>query len=172
MKFIDQTKIFIKSGDGGNGCVSFRREKYIEFGGPDGGDGGNGGSIIFKGTKSLNTLIDYKYKNQFKAKKGEHGKGRNKTGASRKDIVIKVPIGTQIFNQEMNVCTSKNETDRNNNRVWAPCGGPTAIQSVEQYGALQGMQSYNQNIQTDRMNPDILTAFKNNPYTQSLQSVA
>ena len=102
MKFIDQTKIFIKSGDGGNGCVSFRREKYIEFGGPDGGDGGNGGSIIFKGTKSLNTLIDYKYKNQFKAKKGEHGKGRNKTGASRKDIVIKVPIGTQIFNQENN----------------------------------------------------------------------
>ena len=102
MKFIDQTKIFIKSGDGGNGCVSFRREKYIEFGGPDGGDGGNGGSIIFKGTKSLNTLIDYKYKNQFKAKKGEHGKGRNKTGASGKNIVIKVPIGTQIFNQENN----------------------------------------------------------------------
>ena len=102
MKFIDQTKIFIKSGDGGNGCVSFRREKYIEFGGPDGGDGGNGGSIIFKGTKSLNTLIDYKYKNQFKAKKGEHGKGRNKTGASGKDIIIKVPIGTQIFNQENN----------------------------------------------------------------------
>ena len=102
MKFIDQTKIFIKSGDGGNGCVSFRREKYIEFGGPDGGDGGNGGSIIFKGTKSLNTLIDYKYKNQFKAKKGEHGKGRNKTGASGKNIVIKVPIGTQIFNQKNN----------------------------------------------------------------------
>ena len=102
MKFLDQAKIFIKAGNGGSGSASFRREKFIEFGGPDGGDGGNGGSIIFKGTKSLNTLIDYKYKNQFKAKKGEHGKGRNKTGASGKDIVIKVPIGTQIFNQENN----------------------------------------------------------------------
>ena len=80
--------------------------------------------------------------------------------------------GTQIFNQTMNVCIDKNECDRENNRMWVSQGGPTVIRSSEHYGQLQGMQTYNQNIQTDRMNPDLLTAFKNNPYTQSLQSVA
>ena len=83
MQFLDQAKIYIKSGDGGNGCVSFRREKYIEFGGPDGGNGGKGGNIIFESTAELNTLIDFRYKQHFKAERGEDGKGKKKTGRSR-----------------------------------------------------------------------------------------
>ncbi|NRB10007.1 MAG: GTPase ObgE [Rickettsiaceae bacterium] len=97
MQFIDETKIYLKSGDGGHGCLSFRREKYIERGGPDGGDGGNGGSIIFESCSSLNTLLDYRYKKHFKAENGEPGKGSNRTGKSRKPLILKVPIGTQIF---------------------------------------------------------------------------
>ncbi len=100
MRFVDQTKIFVKSGDGGNGCVSFRREKYVEFGGPNGGDGGKGGNIIVEAITGLNTLVDYRYSRHFKARKGQHGMGRNMTGAGGDDIIMKVPVGTQIFDEE------------------------------------------------------------------------
>ena len=102
MKFLDQAKIFVKAGDGGSGSASFRREKFIEFGGPDGGDGGRGGSIIFTGDKNLNTLIDFRYRQHFKAENGEHGKGKKKTGKSGKDLILRVPIGTQIFEGDNN----------------------------------------------------------------------
>lgn len=97
MKFIDEAKVFIKSGDGGDGCLSFRREKFIEFGGPDGGNGGKGGDVFIKGTKSLNTLVDYRFQKHFKAKKGRHGSGRNRTGAAGQDVMLKLPLGTEIF---------------------------------------------------------------------------
>ena len=97
MKFIDEAKVFVKSGDGGDGCLSFRREKYIEFGGPDGGNGGKGGDIVIVGTKSLNTLVDYRFKKHFKAKKGRSGSGRNRTGASGEDLTLKLPLGTEIL---------------------------------------------------------------------------
>ncbi len=97
MKFIDEAKVFVKSGDGGDGCLSFRREKYIEFGGPDGGNGGKGGDIVVVGTKSLNTLVDYRFKKHFKAKKGRSGSGRNRTGASGEDLTLKLPLGTEIL---------------------------------------------------------------------------
>jgi len=97
MQFLDQAKIFLKSGNGGNGCISFRREKYVELGGPDGGSGGKGGDIIFECCPNLNTLIDFRYKQHFKAKKGEDGSGKNCNGAKGKDVTIKVPIGTQII---------------------------------------------------------------------------
>ena len=102
MKFLDQAKIYLKAGHGGNGCVSFRREKFIEFGGPDGGDGGNGGSIVFIADRNLNTLIDFRYQQHFKAEKGQDGKGKKKTGKSGKDLVLKVPVGTQIFEEDNN----------------------------------------------------------------------
>ena len=102
MKFLDQAKIFLKAGDGGSGSASFRREKYIEFGGPDGGDGGRGGSIIFAADKNLNTLIDFRYQQHFKAEKGQDGKGKKKTGKSGKDLILKVPVGTQIFEEDNN----------------------------------------------------------------------
>jgi len=102
MKFLDQAKIFLKAGDGGSGSASFRREKYIEFGGPDGGDGGRGGSIIFAADKNLNTLIDFRYQQHFKAEKGQDGKGKKKTGKSGKDLILKIPIGTQIFEEDNN----------------------------------------------------------------------
>ena len=97
MQFLDQAKIYMKSGDGGNGCVSFRREKYVEFGGPDGGNGGNGGNIVFKCSSDLNTLIDFRYKQHFKAQRGQAGIGKNCSGANGKDLIIKVPVGTQII---------------------------------------------------------------------------
>ncbi|MGY9000300.1 MAG: GTPase ObgE [Rhodospirillales bacterium] len=100
MKFLDQQKIYIKSGDGGAGCVGFRREKYLEFGGPDGGDGGQGGAVIIECVENLNTLIDFRYQQHFKARRGEHGQGRNKNGKAAKDIILKVPIGTQIFEED------------------------------------------------------------------------
>jgi GTPase len=100
MKFLDQAKIYIRSGDGGAGCVSFRREKFIEFGGPDGGDGGRGGDVRVECAQGLNTLIDYRYQQHFKAKKGSHGMGKNRAGARGEDIVLKVPAGTQIWSEE------------------------------------------------------------------------
>lgn len=100
MKFLDQAKIYLKSGDGGAGCVSFRREKYIEFGGPDGGDGGKGGDVIFETSKTLNTLIDFRYQQHYKAEKGVHGMGRNRTGKGGEDCIIKVPLGTQILDED------------------------------------------------------------------------
>ncbi|MGE4278041.1 MAG: GTPase ObgE [Magnetospirillum sp.] len=100
MKFLDQAKIFIKSGDGGAGAVSFRREKHMEFGGPDGGDGGRGGDVIVECVANLNTLIDYRYQQHFKAAKGNHGMGQQRTGGKGDDIVLKVPVGTQILDEE------------------------------------------------------------------------
>lgn len=102
MQFIDEAKIFIESGKGGNGCVSFRRERFVPRGGPNGGDGGDGGNIIFKCTRDLNTLIDFRYKQHFKAQSGINGQGSNRNGANGKDLVIKVPIGTQIFDENDN----------------------------------------------------------------------
>ncbi len=100
MKFLDQVKIQIKAGDGGSGSPSFRREKFIEFGGPDGGNGGKGGSIIFKSERNLNTLIDYRYQQHFKAKRGGDGKGKNQTGKGGEDLYLKVPVGTQVFEED------------------------------------------------------------------------
>ena len=100
MKFLDQVKIFIKAGNGGSGSPSFRREKFIEFGGPDGGDGGKGGSVILKTERNLNTLIDFRYQQHFKAERGSDGSGKNKTGRGGKTLVLKVPIGTQIFEED------------------------------------------------------------------------
>src|SRR3954464_15750401 len=100
MKFLDQAKIYIRSGDGGAGAVSFRREKFIEFGGPDGGDGGRGGDVWAECVDGLNTLIDYRYQQHFKAQKGEHGKGQNRAGAKGKDVVLKVPAGTEILAED------------------------------------------------------------------------
>ena len=100
MKFVDQTRIFVKSGPGGNGIVSFRREKYVEFGGPNGGDGGKGGDITFEAVEGLNTLVDYRYKRHYKAPKGQHGMGKNMTGAAGKDMILKVPVGTQIYDED------------------------------------------------------------------------
>ena len=100
MKFLDEAKIHLKAGDGGSGCVSFRREKYIEFGGPDGGDGGCGGNIVFKAVSNLNTLIDFRYKQHFKAQRGKDGSGKNRTGASGEDLIIEVPVGTVILSED------------------------------------------------------------------------
>lgn len=100
MKFLDEAKIYIRSGDGGKGCVSFRREKFIPDGGPDGGNGGNGGSVIAECISGLNTLIDFRYQQHFKAKKGQHGMGSNCTGASSDDMIVKLPVGTQILAED------------------------------------------------------------------------
>ena len=100
MKFLDQVKIYIKAGDGGNGSPSFRREKFIEFGGPDGGDGGKGGSIILKSERNLNTLIDYRYQQHHKAERGGGGAGKNRTGRGGDNLILKVPIGTQVFEED------------------------------------------------------------------------
>jgi GTP-binding protein len=100
MKFLDEAKIFIRSGDGGNGCVAFRREKFIEFGGPSGGDGGKGGDVIALAVDGLNTLIDYRYQQHFKAKAGRGGMGKDRHGAGGEDMVLKVPVGTQIFDED------------------------------------------------------------------------
>jgi GTP-binding protein len=100
MKFLDQAKVHIRSGDGGAGSVSFRREKFIEFGGPDGGDGGRGGDVWAEAVNGLNTLIDYRYQQHFKAKTGVHGMGRNMTGAKGADVTLKVPAGTQIYAED------------------------------------------------------------------------
>lgn len=100
MKFLDQAKIYVKAGDGGAGCVSFRREKFIEFGGPNGGDGGRGGDIVVECVQGLNTLIDYRYQQHFKAKTGEHGMGKDRHGANSPAVVLKVPPGTEILDED------------------------------------------------------------------------
>ena len=100
MKFLDQVKIYVKAGDGGNGSPSFRREKFIEYGGPDGGDGGKGGSVILKSEQNLNTLIDYRYQQHHKAERGENGMGQNRTGKGGEDLILKVPLGTQVFEED------------------------------------------------------------------------
>jgi GTP-binding protein len=100
MKFLDECKIYLRSGNGGNGCVAFRREKFIEFGGPNGGDGGRGGSVWVEAVDGLNTLIDYRYKQHFKAQSGEPGAGQNRTGHNGEDAVLRVPVGTQVFEDD------------------------------------------------------------------------
>src|SRR5271167_758637 len=100
MKFLDQCKIYIRSGDGGAGAVSFRREKFIEYGGPDGGDGGRGGDVWIEAVDGLNTLIDYRYQQHFKAKTGGHGMGRNRHGANGEDVVLRVPVGTEVLEED------------------------------------------------------------------------
>ena len=100
MKFLDQVKIYIKAGNGGDGSPSFRREKFIEFGGPDGGDGGKGGSIILRSERNLNTLIDFRYQQHHKAQRGENGAGQNRSGKSGENLILKVPLGTQVFEED------------------------------------------------------------------------
>ncbi len=121
MKFLDQAKIYIKAGNGGSGSASFRREKYIEFGGPDGGDGGNGGSIILESERNLNTLIDFRYRQHFKAEAGKPGSKKNKTGASGRDLVLKVPVGTQIYEEDNN--TLIYDFTKNNEKFLVATGG-------------------------------------------------
>ena len=103
MKFLDQCKTYIKSGAGGVGCMSFRREKCVEFGGPDGGNGGRGGHVVIEAIEGLNTLIDYRYKQHFKAPRGMHGMGQNRSGAKGSDVILKVPVGTQIFDENNDI---------------------------------------------------------------------
>ncbi|HEY6023152.1 MAG TPA: GTPase ObgE [Pseudolabrys sp.] len=100
MKFLDEAKVYIASGAGGNGCISFRREKFIEFGGPNGGDGGNGGNVAIEAVDGLNTLIDYRYQQHFKAQRGGNGMGKDRAGANGKDVVLKVPVGTQVYEED------------------------------------------------------------------------
>jgi GTP-binding protein len=100
MKFLDEAKVYVQSGAGGNGCVSFRREKFIEFGGPNGGDGGKGGDVIVEAVTGLNTLIDYRYQQHFKAQRGGNGMGKDRHGANGKDVVLKVPVGTQVYEED------------------------------------------------------------------------
>lgn len=103
MKFLDQVKVYVRSGNGGGGAVSFRREKYIEYGGPDGGDGGRGGDVWIEAVEGLNTLIDYRYQQHFKAGTGVHGMGRNRHGAAGADVVLKVPVGTEVLDEDKNL---------------------------------------------------------------------
>src|SRR4249920_331345 len=100
MQFLDQCKIYLKSGDGGRGSASFRREKFIEFGGPDGGDGGKGGDIVFAAADNLNTLIDFRYRQHFRAPNGRGGAGANRTGAQGRELVLTVPVGTQVLDDD------------------------------------------------------------------------
>ena len=100
MKFLDEAKVWVKAGDGGDGVVAFRREKFLEFGGPDGGDGGKGGDVVAEAVEGLNTLIDYRYAQHFKARKGGNGAGSNRTGANAEDVVLRVPVGTQILAED------------------------------------------------------------------------
>ena len=128
MKFLDQAKIYIKAGNGGSGSASFRREKFIEYGGPDGGDGGDGGSIIFKSERNLNTLIDFRYSQHFKANAGQNGSKRNKTGAGGKDLIIKVPVGTQIYEEDNN--TLIYDFIKNNEKFLVAYGGKGGLGNV------------------------------------------
>ena len=121
MKFLDQAKIYIKAGNGGSGSSSFRREKYVEFGGPDGGDGGNGGSVILESERNLNTLVDFRYRQHFKAENGRSGSKKNKTGAGGENLILKVPIGTQIYEEDNN--TLIYDLTKNNEKFVLATGG-------------------------------------------------
>ena len=121
MKFLDRTKIYVQSGAGGAGCVSFRREKFIEFGGPNGGDGGRGGHVWAEAVDNLNTLIDYRYQQHFKAKTGRPGEGSNRTGADADDVVVKVPVGTQLFEEDEETLIA--DLDETGERVLLAKGG-------------------------------------------------
>ena len=128
MKFLDQAKIYIKAGNGGSGSASFRREKFIEYGGPDGGDGGDGGSVIFEAERNLNTLIDFRYAQHFKAEEGYIGTKRKRTGASGKDLIIKVPVGTQIYEEDNN--TLIYDFTKNKERYLVAAGGNHGLGNV------------------------------------------
>ena len=128
MKFLDQAKINLKAGNGGSGSASFRREKFVEFGGPDGGDGGDGGSILFEAERNLNTLIDYRYSQHFKAENGKPGSKRNKTGANGKDLILKVPIGTQIYEEDNN--TIIYDFKKNKEKYLVASGGKGGLGNV------------------------------------------
>jgi GTP-binding protein len=120
MKFLDQVKVYVRSGNGGGGAVSFRREKYIEYGGPDGGDGGRGGDVWIEAVEGLNTLIDYRYQQHFKAGTGVHGMGRNRHGAGGEDVVLKVPVGTEVLDEDKNLIV---DMDHAGQRVLLAAGG-------------------------------------------------
>ncbi len=128
MKFLDQAKIYIKAGNGGSGSASFRREKFIEFGGPDGGDGGDGGSIILESDRNLNTLIDFRYAQHFKAQHGKPGSKRNKTGANGENLVLKVPLGTQIYEEDNN--TLIYDFEKNKEKYLIASGGKGGLGNV------------------------------------------
>ena len=128
MKFLDQAKIFIEAGYGGSGSSSFRREKFIEFGGPDGGDGGDGGSVILVTDPNLNTLVDFRFKQHFKAERGQNGMGKKKTGKSGKDLILKVPIGTQIFEEDNN--TLIEDLAKSDKKIIIASGGKGGLGNV------------------------------------------
>ena len=128
MKFLDQAKIYIKAGNGGSGSASFRREKFVEFGGPDGGDGGDGGSIIVQSDRNLNTLIDYRYAQHFKAQHGKPGSKRNKTGANGEDLILKVPLGTQVYEEDNN--TLIYDFTKNKEKYLVASGGKGGLGNV------------------------------------------
>ena len=128
MKFLDQAKIYIKAGDGGSGSASFRREKFVEYGGPDGGDGGDGGSIIIQSDRNLNTLIDFRYAQHFKAQHGKPGSKRNKTGANGEDLILKVPLGTQVYEEDNN--TLIYDFTKNKEKYLVASGGKGGLGNV------------------------------------------
>jgi len=128
MKFLDQAKIYIKAGNGGSGSASFRREKFIEYGGPDGGDGGDGGSIIIESDRNLNTLIDFRYAQHFKAREGKPGSKRNKTGRNGGDLILKVPVGTQIYEEDNN--TLIYDFTKNKEKYLVASGGKGGLGNV------------------------------------------
>ena len=128
MKFLDQAKIFVKAGHGGSGSASFRREKFVEFGGPDGGDGGNGGSVIFIAEENLNTLIDFRFQQHFKAERGQNGKGKKKTGKNGDDLILKVPTGTQIFEEDNN--TLIEDLNKSGQKIVIASGGKRGLGNV------------------------------------------
>ena len=128
MKFLDQAKIYIKAGNGGSGSASFRREKFVEYGGPDGGDGGDGGSIILQSDRNLNTLIDFRYAQHFKAQHGKPGSKRNKTGANGEDLILKVPLGTQLYEEDNN--TLIYDFTKNKEKYLVASGGKGGLGNV------------------------------------------
>ena len=128
MKFLDQAKIYVKAGDGGSGSASFRREKFIEFGGPDGGDGGNGGSVVLIAAANLNTLIDFRFQQHFKAEKGRNGMGKKKSGRAGNDLFLKVPVGTQIFEEDNN--TLIEDLKKNGQKIIVAQGGKKGLGNV------------------------------------------
>ena len=128
MKFLDQAKIYIKAGNGGSGSASFRREKFVEFGGPDGGDGGDGGSVIIESDRNLNTLIDFRYAQHFKAQHGKNGSKRNRTGANGENLILNVPVGTQIYEEDNN--TLIYDFTKNKERYLVASGGKGGLGNV------------------------------------------
>ena len=128
MKFLDQAKIYIKAGNGGSGSASFKREKFVEYGGPDGGDGGDGGSIIVQSDRNLNTLIDFRYAQHFKAQHGKPGSKRNKTGANGEDLILKVPLGSQIYEEDNN--TLIYDFTKNREKYLVASGGKGGLGNV------------------------------------------